>query len=119
MDIYMATRERLLSLDCIEGIAIRVVELKLSRLGSTSWLAHTIYSFEGTIFDWNGVALDQSESGPDYIEDAYGFDEACTWNSAVRKFAHVRPVRRPRESMLLRLGLWDAAFKIIGQPIFE
>ena len=51
------------------------------------------------------------------IDRAYGRDEGGTWNSNVKVFATRRPQRRPAQKMLLRLQLWDAAFKIAGRPI--
>jgi len=116
MMIYMEPPGRLLSLDFIEAVAERVVALNLSRIKSTDWLAAKIYGFEGTIFDWNGVPL--CIEG-DIVEDAYGDDVACSWNSEVKRFAVKPPVRRPRRSLLLRLGLWDAAMKIEGTPVLE
>jgi hypothetical protein len=116
MDIYMEPPGRLLSIDFIEALAERVVALNLSRLKSTDWLAGRIYRFDGTIFDWNGVPLCIER---DIVEDAYGDDVACTWNSELKRFAVKRPVRRPRGSLLLRLGLWDAAMKIEGTPVLD
>lgn len=114
MNIYTENRERLLSLDFIEALAIRITALNLSRVKTTDWLACKIYFFEGTIFDWNGRPL---YVDPDIVDRAYGKDEACTWNSEVKAFATCPPVRRPRHSMLLRLALWDAAMKINCTPV--
>jgi hypothetical protein len=114
MNIYTESRERLLSLDFIEGLAQRIVELDLSRVKSTDWLACKIYNFDGTIFDWSGRPL---YLGLDVVDRAYGDDESCSWNSEVKRFASEPPKRRPRHSILLRLALWDAAFKIVGKPV--
>jgi hypothetical protein len=116
MDIYMEPPRRLLSTDYIEALAERVVALNLSRIKSTDWLAAKIYGLEGTIFDWNGEPLCIEK---DIVEDAYGDDAACTWNSELKRFAIRRPVRRPRGSLILRLGLWDAAMKINGTPVLS
>lgn len=118
MDIYMETRERLLSLDCIEGIAIRMTQLGKSRIENTKWLNNFVQDHKGRIFDWDGIELDFSEDGPDYVEDAYGNDLACTWNSEVKRFAVVPPKRKPRQSLLLRLALWELAFRHNDMPIF-
>lgn len=114
----METRERLLSLDCIEGIGIRVTELDLSRIKSTEWLNNQISSHKGRIFDWDGIELDFSENGPDYVEDAYGNDLSCSWNSEVKRFAATPPKRKPRATLLLRLGLWELALRQANMPIF-
>ncbi|MDP3549577.1 MAG: hypothetical protein Q8R81_04175 [Novosphingobium sp.] len=116
MEIYIYSRERLLSLDFLYALAIRITELNLSRLKSTDWLASTIFNFEGTIYDWNGRPL--------YIDDAivdraYGKDESGTWNSEVKRFVDHPPQRSPRHSMLLRLALWCAAMEIHGTPVLD
>lgn len=114
MDIYTERRERLLSLDFIEGLAVRITELNLSRVRTTGWLASKIFFFEGTIFDWNGKPL---YLDTEIMDRAYGRDIACSWNSAVKVFAHRRPIRRPAHRNLLRLALWDAAMKINETPV--
>lgn len=114
MDIHIEPRERLLSLDFIEALAKRIVELNLSRVKSTDWLADKIYGFEGTIYGWDGRRL---YIDPSIVDRSYGKDEACTWNDKVQAFASSPPKRRPRHSMLLRLALWDAAMKMNGTPV--
>ena len=114
MEIYIESRERLLSLDFIEGLAVRITELNLSRIKSTDWLADKIYGFQGTIYDWDGRRL---YIDSDIVDRSYGNDTCCTWNSEVKAFAVQRPKRRPRHSMLLRLALWDAAMKINCTPV--
>lgn len=112
--IMVLPRERLLSLDFIEGLARRISELNLSRIKTTDWLADKIYSFEGVILDWDGRRL---RLDPDIVDRSYGQDVACTWNSEVKTFATRPAQRRPRHSMLLRLALWDAAMKMNGTPV--
>lgn len=112
--IMVLPRERLLSLDFIEGLAHRITELNLSRIKTTDWLADKIYSFEGVILDWDGRRL---RLDPDIVDRSYGHDVACTWNSEVKTFASRPAQRRPRHSMLLRLALWDAAMKMNGTPV--
>lgn len=112
--ITVLPRERLLSLDFIEGLAQRISGLNLSRIKTTDWLADKIYSYEGVILDWDGRRL---HLDPDIVDRSYGLDEACTWNSEVKVFAVRPPQRRPRHSMLLRLALWDAAMKMNGTPV--
>lgn len=114
MDIYIESRERLLSLDFLEGLAIRITELNLSRIKTTDWLACKIFFFDGTIFDWNGKPL---YLDTEIVDRSYGQDIAFSWNSEVKVFASRPPVRRPSHRMLLRLALWDAAMKINGTPV--
>jgi hypothetical protein len=116
MNIYIESRERLLSLDFIEGLAVRITELNLSRVKSTDWLADKIYTFEGTIYGWDGRRLYIDSN---IVDRSYGKDVSGTWNGEVKIFATQPPLRRPRHSMLLRLALWDAAFKMIGKPVLD
>lgn len=112
--VQVYRREQLLSLDFLEGLAVRIQGLGLSRVRTTDWLADRIYSFDGVILDWDGRRL---YVDPDIVDRSYGQDEACSWNSEVKNFASRPPQRRPRHSMLLRLALWDAAMKINGTPV--
>lgn len=114
--IRVESRERLLSLDFLEGLAMQIQALGLSRVRTTDWLADKIYSFEGVILDWDAKRL---YIDPDIVDRSYGQDESCTWNSEVKTFASRPPQRRPRHSMLLRLALWDAAMKIEGTPVLK
>lgn len=116
MEIYIESRERLLILDFIEGLAVRITDLTLSRVKTTDWLASRIFFFEGTIYDWNGRPLYLDSA---IVDRAYGRDIAFSWNSEVKMFAARPPLRRPRHSMLLRLALWDAAMKINGTPVLS
>lgn len=116
MEIYIESRERLLSLDFIEGLAVRITELNLSRVKSTDWLADKIYSFEGTMYGWDGRILYIDD---DIVDRSYGKDASGTWNGEVKAFAVHPPKRRPRHSMLLRLALWDAGMKINGSPVLD
>ncbi|MEO6216670.1 MAG: hypothetical protein ABIO86_11610 [Sphingomonas sp.] len=112
--IEVLPRERLLSLDFLEGLAKQVQALGLSRVKTTDWLADKIYNYDGVILDWDGRRLYVDH---DIVDRSYGQDEACTWNSEVKAFASRPPQRRPRHSMLLRLALWDAAMKMNGTPV--
>lgn len=114
MQIYCESRERLLSLDFLERLAVRITELNLSRVKTTDWLACKIFFFDGTIIDWNGRPLYIDCA---IVDRAYGRDISCSWNSEVKGFANRPPVRRPRHSLLLRLALFDAAMKINGTPV--
>ena len=114
--VRVETRERLLSLDFLEGLALQIQALGLSRVRTTDWLADKIYGFDGVILDWDGRRL---YIDPDIVDRSYGQDITCSWNSEVKTFASRPPQRRPRHSMLLRLALWDAAMKIEGTSVLK
>ncbi|MBB4858170.1 hypothetical protein HNO88_001489 [Novosphingobium chloroacetimidivorans] len=116
MEIHIESRERLLSLDFLEGLAIRIADLNLSRVKTTDWLASKIFFFDGTIYDWNGRPLYLDS---DIVDRAYGRDIACSWNSEVKMFAARPPIRRPSHRLLLRLALWDSAMKINLTPVLS
>lgn len=115
-EIRVEARDRLLSVDFLEGLAMRIQALSLSRIKTTDWLACKIFFFEGVILDWNGRPLYLDS---EIVDRAYGRDIACSWNSAVKVFAHRRPIRRPAHRSLLRLALWDSAMKIEGTPVLK
>lgn len=106
--------DELLSYDFLMQLADAISALGLSRQRTTDWLAETIYSSPQTIVDGQGVAIKIYD---EIFDDAYGADTSFCWNSNVKRFADRRPQRRPKKSMLLRMQLFDAAFKILGRPI--
>ncbi|KTR83766.1 hypothetical protein NS277_07310 [Novosphingobium barchaimii] len=114
MEIHTESRERLLSLDFLYALSIKIGRLNLSRVKTTDWLADKIYTFEGVIYDWNGRRLYVDS---DIVDRSYGRDASGTWNSDVKRFVSDPPKRCARHSMLLRLALWDAAMKINGTPV--
>lgn len=114
MEIHTESRERLLSLDFLYALSIKIGRLNLSRVKTTDWLADKIYTFEGVIYDWNGRRLYVDSN---IVDRSYGRDASGTWNSDVKRFVADPPKRSARHSMLLRLALWDAAMKINGTPV--
>lgn len=116
MEIYIESRERLLSLNFLYALSIKIGRLNLSRIKTTDWLADKIYTFEGVIYDWDGRRLYVDS---DIVDRSYGLDASGTWNSDVKRFVADPPKRRVRHSMLLRLALWDAAMKINGTPVLS
>lgn len=112
--LAVATDADLLSHDFLMAVADKIASLGLSRAKTTDWLADTVYSWRGLIVDGAGRVI---EIHDEIFDDAYGRDTWFSWNSSVKMFRDRRPLRRSKHAMLLRLQLWDAAFKIAGRPI--
>ncbi|AZI37887.1 hypothetical protein NT2_13_00720 [Caenibius tardaugens NBRC 16725] len=110
--IRVHPRERLLSLDAIDGLAECLNVLNLPRRKVVEWLTDTLYGWieqGGVVLSGEGEAIDIY---PGIIDDAHGDDGSAVWISEQRRRAGHVPQRRPRQSMLLRLQLYDAAFRI-------
>lgn len=109
--------EVLLSRAFIVALATKLVAYGFSRMGGFIWLMETILDYHddgGRIYDGGGVRI---EIHPDIVEDAFFWDLSFTWITAVKVFAHREAQRNPQERLLPRLRLFDAAFKIKGDPI--
>ena len=119
-EIRMAPREVLLSIAFIDALAEALKALRemgVSRRKMLDWLAEVIFGLveDGwIILDWDGEPI---EIDDEIIDRAHGDDLHVTWPSTVIRSAGEPRKRRPRQSMLLRLGLYDIAFKAIGRPI--
>jgi hypothetical protein len=111
--VQVHRREQLLSLDAIDGLADRLAELNKSRRSVPDWLTDTLYNWideGGTILTGEGEEI---EIYPGIVDDAHGDDGSFRWVSAQRsRKASNAPQRRLRQSMWLRLALYDAAFRI-------
>lgn len=110
--VQVATRERLLSLDAIYGLAERLEELNLPRRQVIEWMTDTLYRWieeGGVILAREGDVIDIY---PGIVDDIHGEDGSAVWISEQRRRASKPPRRRPRQSMLLRLQIYDAAFLI-------
>lgn len=116
-DIQVARREILLTRDYLFALAKAMTALDRSRRAVPDWLADTIFGWVGD----GGVILDgEGREIPihaDIVDDAHGEDGSFQWVSAQRQRVANPPRRGPRQSLLLRLQLYDAAFKIAGQPV--
>jgi len=114
--IQVHRRERLLSLDAIYGLASGLNELGLSRRKVPDWLADTLYLWVeqgGTILSGEGTKI---PIYPGIVDDAHGEDGSYIWIS--EQMRRCSPSRRPRQTILLRLQLYDAAFRIaLGRTI--
>ena len=124
--IMLATDDELRSIEFIVALAERFVEKEFSRLSAIDWLDEKLFCWPGNIVEADGktpLVLYTGErepfkvQGPNIIEVAYDFEETFSWNTNLQKFATCPPRRRPNFSLLLRLKLWDAAFKIDADPI--
>lgn len=111
-------RERLLSLDAVYGLADCLNVLNLPRRQVVEWLTLTLYGWienDGVVMSGEGEVIDIY---PGIIDDAHGEDGSAIWISEQRRRAANPPQRRPRQSMLLRMQLYDAAFRIgMGRSI--
>lgn len=115
--VQMAPRQVLLSIAFIEALAEAVRSLGLTRRPMVEWLAAVLTSWVaagGVILNWNGDPIYLHD---DLMEVAHGDDPSVTCMSDLMAIYPGTRQRRPRHTMLLRLGLYDAAFKIIGRPI--
>lgn len=115
--IQVAPKEVLLSIGFIWGLAKSLSDLGLSRRKTPDWLADVIHRWiesGGTILDEDGVELDIY---PGIIDDAHGADGSFAWVAEQKRRADERPRRRPRSSLLLRLQLYEIAFRLIQKKI--
>lgn len=113
-------REWLLSLDAIYGLAERLDELNLPRRQVIEWVTRTLYDY----VDSGGIILtgdgEELEIYPGVVDDAHGDDGSAIWISEQRRRLANPPKRKPRKSMLWRLELYDAAFRIAtGRSIMD
>jgi hypothetical protein len=118
--IQVHRRERLLSLDAIYGLADRLNELGIARRLVIEWLADILHGWlekGGIILSGEGDVI---EIYAGIADDAHGEDGSGIWISEQRRRVSNPPQRRPRQSMLLRLQLYDAAFRIsMGRSILD
>ena len=112
-----AADEALLSIDFIWALSEAVTALNLSRRATLDWLAETIFGWlehGGTIIDANGRRIEVDD---ELIDRVHGDDPSCVWISELKQKAKRPPQRRSKATMLSRLQLYDAAFRIIGKPL--
>jgi hypothetical protein len=116
--VHVHAKERLLALDAIHGLADCLNKLNLPRRQVTDWLTNTLYGWiadGGIVLSGEGEVID-IYSG--IVDDAHGDDGSAIWISEQRRRSVNPPQRKPRRSMLLRLQLYDAAFRIgMGRSI--
>ncbi len=102
----------LLSPEYKHHLAKWVSQLGLSRMGMTDCMADTLYGFlddGGKIFDSDG---NEFVIGVDTIDGSYFHDHAFSFNTDIKRYSKVMPKRRSSKRILLRLQLFDAAWKI-------
>lgn len=117
IDIYVEEDCFILSPLYKHQLAIFLAALGLSRQGTTNWLAETICAFlltGGKIYDGDG---DEIIIYDDIFDDAYFDDKSHCFNSDIKRFATQMPKRRSADRLILRLQLFDAALRILDEPI--
>lgn len=107
--IITRSKQELLSIDFLYALAKRMKEMGFSRLSGLAWLATVIFGFEGEIRTPEGQLVEPDED--------LTFNEDGSWITATQSYADRPRKRRVRAGMYQRLLLWDAAFRIIGDPI--
>lgn len=111
--IQVHRREFLLSLDAIEGLARWLNDLSLPRRQVIEFITAILYAWieqGGVILSGEGEVIDIY---PGIVDDAHGEDGSGVWISEQRKRVGIKAAaRRPRQSMLQRLQLYDAARRI-------
>jgi hypothetical protein len=112
--VQVADDDVLLTKEYVHELAKRLVELRRSRQGTANWLTDILFREDTFVLDADGNPMDLHD---EIVEQAYGRDGSFSWNSAVKRFAQRLPKKKPKPSVLPRLRLFDAAFKLIGQPI--
>lgn len=117
--IQVAPREALLSLDALYGLAVFLGTLPMSRRKVLDWLADVIFGWiedGGVILDGEGIEIEIHDT---IIDDAHGSDGG-RGISEMRARAVNRPQRRGRQSIWLRMALYDAASRIVtGRSIID
>ncbi|MEL6709053.1 MAG: hypothetical protein AAFP79_12295 [Pseudomonadota bacterium] len=116
-EIQTEETQTLLSPEWKQALAKRLSRDEVTRLGGFLFLMSHILDFHddgGVILDGDGEALKIHD---DIVEEAFGWELTFSWNTDVQEFAERMPRRRSEEHLLLRLQLWDAAYKIEGDPV--
>ncbi len=106
--------ETVLTEEFYHCLACKIKGLGRSRLRSAAWLNEQLSAYKGRVEDASGAEI---RTHPDIVETAYGKDISFSWNSEVKRFADTYPKQSPQARIALRLMLWDAAFKIAGDPV--
>ncbi len=109
--------ETLRSKKFIGALARKIDKYGLTRMGGFIFLMGTTLDHRddgGMIFDGNG---DQISVHDDVVEEAYNWELSFSWHTDIKVFATRMPKRRAKVALVPRIRLWDATFKIIGDPI--
>jgi len=107
--IITTRKELILSPHYKSWLAQELVKKELSRIKTSSWLAGKIYRYKGVIYLNKNQILN---THPDIVDQVFGRDDACSWASAVKRFANRLPQRSSSDRELLKLQLFDAALRI-------
>ncbi|HEX7822829.1 MAG TPA: hypothetical protein VF463_19695 [Sphingobium sp.] len=115
--ISLFTATVLLSPELKMTLARRLVEDEISRMGGFIFLMSRILDFTdggGRVLNEHGAAIYIHQ---DIVEEAYDYELSFSWTTDIKVFANRKPRRKSPSRHLLRLQLWDAAYKIEGRPI--
>ncbi|QDX25727.1 hypothetical protein FPZ54_06645 [Sphingomonas suaedae] len=115
--IILASTAILLAPDFKQALAKRLVEDEMTRMGGFIFLMSRILDFAeggGKIVNEYGASI---YIHPDIVEEAYAYELSFSWTTDIKVFAKRKPRRQSRGVHLLRLQLWDAAYKIDGRPV--
>ena len=105
-----------MSPDYKQALAKRLVMDCMTRMGGFIFLMNRILDFAdqgGRLVNEHGAAI---YIHPDVVEEAYGYELSFSWTTDIKGFAARKPCRQSPGKHLLRLHLWDAAYKLAGGP---
>lgn len=114
-EIVLECESLILTREFVHELAKKIEAQKLSRQKSIGWLDEKLFhELKLRVFHANGAEF---HVYPGIYEDAYFGSMDYRWNTDIKAFADRMPQRAPNKKLLLRLWLWDLAFKIDGNPI--
>jgi len=113
---YVLTAKRIvLTREFTHELAKKMRDLNLSRQKSIDWLDQKLFhELDAPVHLIGGKEF---HVYPGIYEDAYGESFEYRWNTDIKRHADCLPQRAPNKSLLLRLWLWDLAFKVADDPI--
>jgi len=116
--IQVEARERLLSVDYIEALALALLILGLSRRKVLDWLAELIFGW----LEQGNIVVDEFGNEliftDETIDDVHGKDASVRVISSIIDYGRGKPrKRRPRFTMIALLRVYDSAFKIAGRAV--
>ena len=116
-EVLVKESQKLLSKEYKHALAIRLVQQDRSRMRTADHLKRILDKF---LQDGGEVRIGKNyylRLHSELVYDAFGDDMSFTWTTDVKRFADKMPERRSSQSQLLRYQIFDAVFKITGEPI--
>lgn len=118
MEITVAAAEVLLSKPYFTALARRLELEEKSRRNIPDWMVEVLFAYlaaNGVIRDGNGKRIPIPDN---IIEQAFNGDEGSFKSlSEALIYAHRPRQRRTKRTLLLRMQLFDAIYRILGKPI--